>query len=381
MKKSLFLVALCINACSIRSVYIAEGVGHSASIDGTDSVSHSIFLIGDAGAPESDGGERILTVLTEAVSQRSQNGTLIFLGDNIYPAGLPDLHHDERPEMERRLNEQIAVGERSGVATYFIPGNHDWEKQGRGGLPSIRRQERFIAEKNLPNVRMLPVNALPGPAHIDVNDDLRIIIIDTQWWLHEYEKPLYQHTASEEAAKNIFLDSLSQLLRTPRMTIVAAHHPLDTFGEHSGFFDWRDHFFPLRHISKYLWIPLPGIGSLYPLSRMWGITQQDFSGSKYAELRRRLDSVLTVHRPVAYVSGHDHTLQILKPVNGYYHLVSGYGMKGHSSALTVGERTIFARRAPGFMRMDFLTDGRVSVRVFEVSDDADGREIFSMKLR
>jgi hypothetical protein len=381
MKIILFFSALFFNACSIRSVYLEDGIESHVRIARMDSVSHSIFLIGDAGDPMPDSTERILAVLTDAVMQRSRNSTVIFLGDNIYPAGLPKPDHSERSEMERRLDEQIAVGERSGVATYFVPGNHDWDRQGRDGMSAIRRQERFIAGKGLSHVQMHPVDALPGPSFIDVNDDIRIIFIDTQWWLHEYEKPLYRHTTTEEGTKKAFLDSLSQLLRTSRKTIVAGHHPLETYGEHGGFFDWRDHFFPLRHLSTYLWIPLPGIGSLYPLSRMWGITQQDFSGSKYGELRQRLDSVLSTHPPVAYASGHDHTLQILKPTNGYHYLVSGFGMKNHSSALTSGDRTIFARRAPGFMRLDFMINGRISVRVFEVSESSDGEEIFSTMLR
>jgi len=381
MKKILVLTSLFINACSIRSVYIAEEIGNRAPIGAVDSVSYSIFLIGDAGEPMPDGEERILTVLTDAVSRRSKNSTLIFLGDNIYPAGLPETDRSDRREMERRLSEQIAVGEQSGAPTYFVPGNHDWDRQGSDGMQAILRQAQFIAGKGLSNVRLLPADALPGPSYIDVNDNIRIIFIDTQWWLHEYEKPLYRNAASEDETKTQFLDSLSQLLTTQRTTLVAGHHPLETYGEHNGFFDWRDHLFPLRHLSKYVWIPLPGIGSLYPLSRMWGITQQDFSGSKYGELRHRLDSVLSIHRPIAYASGHEHSLQILKPANGFHYLVSGYGMKSHSSALRTGEGTLFARRAPGFMRLDFFADGRVCVRVFEVSENEDGTEIFSMMLR
>jgi hypothetical protein len=382
MKKTIMMIAALFGGCSIQSVYVKEGTEQFIPAIAPDSIIHSLFLIGDAGDPLPDGREKILSVLTTAAANAPEKSTIIFLGDNIYPAGLPDELHRDRREMERRLDAQIAVGELSGATTFFIPGNHDWARQGNDGLNSILRQGRYIAGKSLPHVRMLPSAGLPGPSVYDGIDDMRIIFIDTQWWLHEYDKPLVTGALTEEGTKKIVLDSLTVLLGTKRKTIVVAHHPLESHGEHAGFFGWRDHLFPLLHASPYLWIPLPVIGSLYPLSRMWGITQQDFSGSLYAELRMRLNSILAVHPPLAYVSGHEHTLQILRPKTGYHYIVSGYGMQGHNSAVTTGENTLFAsRRAPGFMRMDLLMDGGVHVRVIEAGDAEGGEEIYSIKLR
>lgn len=382
IKKTIFVIAALFGGCSIQSVYVKVGTEQFIPAVAPDAIAHSVFLIGDAGEPLPDGREKVLSVLMAAASGAPERSTIIFLGDNIYPAGLPDELHADRREMERRLDAQIDVGKLSGAATFFVPGNHDWARQGNDGLNSILRQDRYIARKSYPHIRMLPSAALPGPSFYDGIDDMRIIFIDTQWWLHEYDKPLVAGALSEEETKKIVLDSLSVLLRTDRKTVVVAHHPLESHGEHAGFFGWRGHLFPLLHISPYLWIPLPVIGSLYPLSRLWGITQQDFSGSKYAELRVRLDSTLAVNPPLAYISGHDHALQILSPTSGFHYLVSGNGLQRHHSALTTGENTLFAsRRAPGFMRMDLLTDGSVHVRVIEAGDAEGGEEIYSLTLR
>ncbi|MHB1050075.1 MAG: metallophosphoesterase [Bacteroidota bacterium] len=381
MKKIFFIIAALAGGCSIQSVYVKDGTEQSLPAAGQDTVLYSLFLIGDAGEALPDGKEKVLTVLTDDASREPERSTIIFLGDNIYPAGLPAENHEDRKEMERRLDAQIDVARQSGARTIFVPGNHDWNKQRRDGLAAIRRQQKYLSDTGLESLLMLPADGMPGPSFVDIRDSIRIIFLDTQWWLHEYEKPLYAAARTEEQTKTLFLDSLSALLRSGRITIVAAHHPLESHGEHGGFFDWRDHFFPLRHAAPWLWIPLPGIGSMYPLSRLWGITQQDFSGSRYAELRFRLDSTLSLHPPLAYSAGHEHTLQILEPRSGYYHLVSGHGMSGHHAALTTGENTIFARRAPGYMRLDIFRNGGVRVSVVESGTGADGTEIFSIRIR
>lgn len=381
MKKFLF-IAIVFSSCSVQSVYVKKGYPQFVPAVAQDSIVHTIFFIGDAGEALPDGKEVTLRTLTSLASHNPKNTSIIFLGDNIYPSGLPDLAADERGEMERRLNEQLAVAEHSKAQTIFIPGNHDWQKQGSDGLATLKRQEYFLRSKKLPNLLFLPSEGFPGPAIVDIKEGIRIVIIDTQWWLHEYEKPFYPHANSENETKKAFLDSLTRALNTERKVIVAAHHPLETHGQHGGFFDWEDHIFPLHHVYDWMWIPLPGLGSLYPLLRMLGISNQDLSHPRYAEMKTALDSIFSLYNIAVYAAGHEHTLQILKSKLRHVYLVSGYGIASHSESLTVEENTVFARLAPGFMRLDYLSNGLFRLSVIEaVEGEENGVEIFSMKLR
>lgn len=382
MKKLSLFIFFGLYGCSIQSSFLRQGEsGHVPSIH-PDSISHTILLIGDAGEPLPDEQELNFKILTYHASRYPKKTSIIFLGDNIYPKGLPESFHPDRNEMERRLNEQILIAARSGAFGLFVPGNHDWEYQGKNGLTALRRQEEFIIEKHLPNVTMLPRGGYPGPSIMDIGDSIRIIAVDTQWWLHAYDKPLYDGDDDEVQTKKRFLDSLSQALNTQKKVVVVAHHPLESHGEHGGFFDWRDHIFPLRKLVEWLWVPLPGIGSLYPLSRMIGISDQDFSGRRYEELRFNLDSVLSLHEPVVYAAGHEHTLQVLDRKSRHYFLVSGKGIEKHDEGLTYGDNSIFASRGTGFMRMDFSMNGTIRLGVIEASGDSlNGVEMFSMMLR
>ncbi len=378
----LILLSLSLFGCSIQSVYLHSSVSGNIPPAEQASIRHTIFLIGDAGEPSPHEKEKTLLHLTNLASVNPTASTIVFLGDNIYPKGMPEPDASHRKEMERRLDAQIDVGKESGASTIFVPGNHDWEYQRAGGYQAVLREGEYIASRDLPNVTMQPKHGLPGPVGIDIGDMLRLIAIDTQWWLHQYEKPNYAGAATATETKQQFVDSLSVLLKSAgdRTTIVVAHHPIRSHGEHSGFFDYKDHLFPLRKLYRWMWIPLPGIGSIYPLSRLLGITGQDFSGTANSEMRRVLDSVLTLYRPAAYASGHEHSLQVLKEDNGIFYLVSGNGIAHHDESLTTGGDTMFASRWKGFMRIDLLYDGRVRLGVIAADDEYTG-EIFSIEMK
>jgi len=107
MKKIFLLLAPFIHGCSLQSVYIKEGYPQSVPAVFQDSIAHSIFFIGDAGEPLPHGNEKTLSILTSQASVNSSDSTVIFLGDNIYPKGLPDSADSERSEVEAEIRQRF----------------------------------------------------------------------------------------------------------------------------------------------------------------------------------------------------------------------------------------------------------------------------------
>src|SRR4029077_18968619 len=70
---------------------------------------------------------------------------IVFLGDNVYPDGMPDSAAPSRAAAERVLTQQLGVLHASGARGFFVPGNHDWDSMRPRGWDAIRRQERFIS--------------------------------------------------------------------------------------------------------------------------------------------------------------------------------------------------------------------------------------------
>jgi hypothetical protein len=341
----------------------------------------TFFLIGDAGAPDPS-GDPVLRALQADLSTSPATAMAVFLGDNIYPRGMPPVGAPDRQEAERRLSIQIDAVLASGARAVFIPGNHDWNYGGDDGRQRVRAEEAFGTERGQGHAQFLPGNACPGPESLDIGAHARLVVIDTHWWMREAFDSAAALADCPTPSREAVLDSLSSLLDAGgRTVIVAGHHPIETYGTHGGFFTFRQHVFPLTEVKPWLWVPLPIIGSAYPIVRRLGISNQDISGSRYERMRAELDSVFRTAPPLVYASGHEHTIQVLQAAGARYQVVSGSGYFGHASPVTRGAGTLYhtAGRS-GYVRLDVQRDGRIRLAVLVVDRNARRSEPWSMYL-
>jgi hypothetical protein len=146
---------------------------------------------------------------------------------------------------------------------------------------------------------------------------------------------------------------------------------------HGGYFPWTTHLFPLRELASWLWVPLPVLGSVYPVARQLGISAQDLTNDEYDGMRLALEGAMDGVAPLVYAGGHDHNLQVMEGSVVRRLLVSGAGYFGHDSPVSWRANTRFARAASGYMRLDVQRDGRVRLGVVVVDADGRGTEVYS----
>ncbi len=377
------LLALCSSGCTHRhSVHLHPALPQFAeSPPAQGEIEVAIFLIGDAGDPDLR-GEPVLKALASRIRQlagparsldspvhgRLPNTSVIFLGDNIYPRGMPPKDHRDRGESEQILEAQLDVVRPYDAYAYFVPGNHDWDNAGRKGLEALRLQTQYLHDHAMKLAggeqtrfaEMIPACGDPLPQKRE-NPLARIIFLNTQWWLHPHLR--------DGAFKDHVREPLSALLRSAgddQVVIVVGHHPLESHGPHGG---------NLRLI-EYLFPPLP-------LARWLGISPQDLSNSKNRELVGALETTMG-NRPLIYAAGHEHSLQILKSDQGpCYQLISGAGSKSKLTPVWHDPvTTLFAFEHAGFMEVDILDDRRVFLSVFIPDQDNNNEPVavFSMWL-
>jgi hypothetical protein len=309
----------------------------------------SLFLIGDAGEPDPREAEAALDSLY-AESSKAPGAIVVFLGDNVYPSGIPEEGRAEYADARRRLEGQVNAIPRNAKGI-FIPGNHDWAQMGPFGLYAVRLQEKMIASLAAGrDVRMLPGNGCPGPATLDVGR-LHFIMLDTQWWLHNYiVRDADSKCPVTTGAVTAALREQVRIAQPGRVTIVAGHHPLMTGGEHGGY-----------------------CGVTGPFRRFGGNAQDILSGTN-RKMRDSIESALSVQQPLVFVAGHDHNLQVLKggpPVK--YLLVSGAGAETKEAcAVRLRESYYVAQHRTGFMRLDILRNKGVLLRVYQYTGSGYG---------
>ena len=151
-------------------------------------------------------------------------------------------------------------------------------------------------------------------------------------------------------------------------------------GPHGGHFTLRQHLFPLTDVKSGLWLPLPLVGSIYPLSRGSGHSEQDQSSREYRHMRESLARTSKDHPPLAWTGGHEHVLQVIESLQWGRVLVSGAGIFGHTTHVQDVPGSLYRAARSGYMRIDWLADGTRRLGVTLVSKDGSSREGFAKLL-
>jgi predicted phosphodiesterase len=331
---------------------------------------HRLFLIGDTGKPKLHDTDEVFQLLKLKLKEAGENSTVIFLGDNVYPKGLPPLSDEARPLSEKRLIFQLDAVKNHPGNVYFISGNHDWNKGKRGGLHYVRIQEKFIEDYLNRGDIYLPSKGCPGPKEVIINENFRLIFINTQWWVQKGRKPIGTTQGCLAKSEDHFFKLLSDMLVHEKgHTIVVGHHPLYSKAMHGGVFSPKQHLFPLRFVHKHLYIPLPGAGSLYPLFRKYFGAVEDISYPPYRKMRNRLLHIFRKHKDLIYVAGHDHNLQYIKKGEQHF-LISGSGSK--AAYVRQGKSSLFSFSSKGFIELILNEPGNIEIAAWEASLSAPG---------
>ncbi|WP_437921946.1 metallophosphoesterase [Sphingobacterium sp. LRF_L2] len=324
---------------------------------GQEDVLKRIILIGDAG----EINHKQETLLERASDMiLSAKTTVFFLGDNIYPLGMP-VDTIGRKEAEEILMKQFTPFREKIVPVYFLAGNHDWDKSGPLGLEKVIAQEDYLYEQKDPDLHFVPKAGKLGPIDIRLGKGLTAIVYDSEYWVFPHHKQS-DHEISLE--KNVFFQQMDSLLKIHKedIILILAHHPMLSYGEHGLKFAWKQHVFPLTAKWRWMYVTLPVVGSIYPVLRSTVFSSaEDQKHPIYRDLIKRMTKLLHDHPNVILVSGHDHGLQYIESDN-LRQIVSGSGAK--TSMITNAKDLLFRYEKQGFCILDYYSNGHLNVKFY-----------------
>ncbi len=348
-----FAVALLLLASACRpSAETAPGETRLDPLPDSSLVESVVFLLGDPGMARME-THPVLPRLqrdVEAWSRRlggEGEVRVVVLGDILYPAGLNPPSHPSRESDSLRLTSQIATvggayADTSGARAFFLPGNHDWgQQEDVAGARRLERLADFLEAWDGPargRVELHPEPGKGGPVVVDLGDHLRLILLDTAWWL----------LGRDPGETGEVLAGMRSALETAgdRHVVVAAHHPLQTGGPHG------------------IGVDLGSFLGVRALLKNAGILLQDLDSRPYSALRTGLLRIFDdVGRPDLFVGGHEHSLQVFDA-----------GVSGAERALVLGSASkltgvaaapgmLFGRSEPGYGKLIALRDGRLHIEI------------------
>jgi hypothetical protein len=329
-----------------------------------DTIMARIILIGDAGEL-TNGRHPVVDAVKQFIPMDAKT-TVFFLGDNLYRTGLPDDQYKYYQEAKAVLDSQLSIADGTPAKVYMIPGNHDWLNGGQAGWEAIVREQLYVDQLGKPNVQFYPKDGCPGPVEISVNKDVSIVLFDSQWWLHPYDKPEIESDCSYKTKEEV-LTRLDDIISSDskKLVILACHHTFVSNGAHGGFFTWKQHIFPFTDIIPKLYIPLPGLGSIYPITRSVFGSTQDLKHPLYADMVTAVEKVAKKYSNLIFVAGHEHCLQLTKD-SSYNYIISGGGSK--HNRVSKNKKTPFATNLNGFSVLEISNNKNVRVSFYTVSD-------------
>jgi len=330
-------------------------------------VSHTFYLIGDAGLSPQGEMNKTLKIFKNRLDKADKNSTAIFLGDNIYPAGMPDKKDSTAAYINAKndLDAQLKTLENYKGKPFFIPGNHDWYTE---GLVGLKREQKYIQKKLDSKEVFFPEDGCPMKT-IEVNDEIIIIAIDTEWYLTNWDKrPDINDKCTIKDREKLFEEIEGEIKKNEGKTIVMAfHHPMFSYGSHGGQYSLKQSFFPKSKIG-----PLPVLGTFVNvLRRTAGASIADISNKRYTDLKNRLVTLAQYSDKVIFVSGHEHTLQYIVE-NNTPQIVSGSGAKKGWTRLLNGSK--FSTGQMGYATLEVYADGSSRVRFYGVKDESAQEE-------
>ncbi|MGG7036374.1 MAG: metallophosphoesterase, partial [Flavobacterium sp.] len=241
----ILLLLLLLQSCATKHAQFGENFKKEIATQNaadTSKIIHTFYLVGDAGNADDTKAKRTLELLQNKIEKTDKNSTLLFLGDNIYPKGLPDKDKTkERALAETKLNSQLIVSEKFKGKTIFIAGNHDWDS----GIEGLKRQSKYVTDYLKDKKAFLPANNC-GIEELKINETITLIAIDSQWFLEDWDKTPSINDNCTIKTRDNFFEELETLLslNKEKTVILALHHPLMSNGIHGGQFSVEKQLFP-----------------------------------------------------------------------------------------------------------------------------------------
>ena len=362
---------------SAQKIYYAPGNENPEHIITEDStkILYTVYLLGDIKDPLPD--SKNLTLLKNHISKEGDQSAVVFLGDILYPLGLPDPANESFNEAERNLKHILNTLDSFDGEVIFLPGNHDWSRGRQQGWKSVKNEENYIEQYLGRGNVYLPDLGCPGPVEVELSQDITLIIFDSQWWFHKNAKPGSDGECGFVEEAELFIQIEDILRRNgDKKVIFAAHHPLYSVGKHGGHFPTSYLLFPLLEIKNWMYLPLPGF--IYTAYRKYLGNIQDLAHPEYKIFKETLLEILRAYPNVIYAAGHEHNLQYFEK-DSLHHIISGGGGEGTYIARKK-KKTDFAYQNTGFNKLSFYSNGNVWMEFISPDSTSNGETVYIKKL-
>lgn len=225
-------------------------------------------------------------------------------------------------------------------------GDRDWLDSGKKGWERILALEKALEKEKHQRFQLFLGHGCPGPWTVSF-PMLEIIVINSQWWNHPFDKPTPSSDACSVADTDNFIEELEGILddTNDKNVLVLSHFPIESPGNYGGHFS----------AGSYLAPPLIS-SALVGFKQNIG-NPRDISNARFGILRYKLNGVLRDYSSVILATGHERSQSVLQKDNNFY--INSGGIAG-GSYVAHGKKAALASPDQGFIELTYRENGAVN---------------------
>ena len=339
---------------ALRSAFLlAVLLGTGQSVNAQPPLARRVVFIGNA-----EGRTEVISSLRDT-RLLTKGTTVVFLGNSIGKG--------ERDYAV--VDSAAALVKGTGATAIFLPGEEEWERDGKPSLKQLKDFGKYINALDRKDVRILPEDGCPGPQIIELGNDAVLLFMDSQWWLEDLgDRPGIESKCDQKTDLQV-LDELDDLItaNADKLLLFAAPHTLRSTGVRAGYFEAKQHLFPLTDIHglNKAYLPLPVVGSLYPVARSLFIGRQDAVHERYRNFSSRVDALLKEHPFAIRAGAGAHVMQLYED-DGRHYVVSGTARR--TGRVSETRNTPYVALKKGFAVLEISAQKKVSAVFYELED-------------
>ncbi|MCF0075563.1 hypothetical protein LZD49_34130 [Dyadobacter sp. CY261] len=220
-------------------------------------------------------------------------------------------------------------------------GDRDWMDSGEGGWKKIRSLEKLLSQAGHPRFQVFLNQGCPGPWTVSF-PNLEIVVINSQWWNHPFDKPLPTSDACTIADTDNFIEELEGMLDEAKSknVLILSHFPLVSLGNYGGRFAVSDYLLPPKVAFR------QNVG-----------TSKDIVNQQFDAFRYRIANVLHDYSSVVFASGHERNHSIIKAESNFF---INSGAPVSAGFVVKSRRAVLRSSAPGVVELTYNQNGQVS---------------------
>lgn len=225
----------------------------------------------------------------------------------------------------------------------IAPGKAEWANGSQEGKDFIKQINKSLT-KTLDNPLYFTTAACPGPTEVMLSDYLVVILIDTWWWVHKYDRRFNKCGIENSGDVLIQIEDAIRRHYSGKHVVVAGYHSLKSYGNSSGYFSFKQ------------WLTQ----SPYTFFRKFPGTRTDIQHPDFKDFRNGLLSILKKYPDILYVSADEANMQYFQQ-DSIHFIISGSWQKSEYVRKDLPE---FGSEEKGFAKLDFTLDGVCELTFF-----------------